>query len=87
MGRLVQPTRSVTLESGPGVRAEAAYPRGDEFETRVAKYIPAEVVGGYVSLDGIHPSAEGQRVIAETAAHALDQRYGFGIMASLVASR
>lgn len=52
MGRLVEPQRSLTLESGPGARAEAAYSR-DEFEARVAKYIPAEVVGGYVSLDGI----------------------------------
>ena len=69
MGRLVQPTRSVTLESGPGVRAEAAYPRGDEFETRVAKYIPAEVVGGYVSLDGIlNPEAVMPPVRAAAAA-------------------
>ena len=34
--------------------------------------------GPYISLDGIHPSAAGQRIIAEAAAEALDNRYGFG---------
>lgn len=44
--------------------------------------------GPYVSLDGVHPSAEGQRVLAEAAARALDATYGFGIMGdALVASR
>jgi hypothetical protein len=45
--------------------------------------------GAYISLDGMHPSAEGQRVIAEAAARALDDTYGFGIMSqsSLIASR
>ena len=44
--------------------------------------------GTYVSLDGIHPSADGQRLIAEAAAAALDAKYGFGIATSaLIASR
>ena len=44
--------------------------------------------GAYVSLDGIHPTAEGQRIIAEAAADALDARYNFGIRtAAIIASR
>jgi hypothetical protein len=47
--------------------------------------------GPYVSLDGIHPTAAGQRVLAEAAANALNATYGFGIpvasAASLFASR
>ena len=48
----------------------------------------AQPYGPYISLDGYHPSAEGQRVFAEAAARALDQRYGFGIRtAAFIASR
>jgi lysophospholipase L1-like esterase len=44
--------------------------------------------GPLVSFDGYHPSAEGQRILAEAAARALDDRYGFGILSSaLIASR
>jgi len=35
--------------------------------------------GPYVSLDGIHPTAEGSRVLADAAAQALNQRYNLGI--------
>ena len=47
--------------------------------------------GPYVSLDGIHPSAEGARVIADAAANALNLTYHFNIpyssgTASLLAS-
>jgi hypothetical protein len=35
--------------------------------------------GPYISLDGIHPSSEGQAVLARAAARALNARYGFGI--------
>lgn len=45
MSRLVLPANGAT-------RAARGY-QGDEYQDRVAKYIPAEVVGGYVSLDGI----------------------------------
>ena len=47
----------------------------------------AEPFGPYSSLDGVHPSALGQRVVAEAAARAIDARYNFGISAQLVASR
>jgi hypothetical protein len=49
MSRLVQPASRDTT------RGYEAKSRGDadEYQDRVAKYIPAEVVGGYVSLDGI----------------------------------
>jgi hypothetical protein len=45
--------------------------------------------GPLVSLDGMHPNGAGQRVIAEAAAQALNERYGFGILtsAALIASR
>ena len=50
--------------------------------------LSAQPYGPLVSLDGYHPSAEGQRVIAEAAARALDARYNFGILtAALIASR
>lgn len=44
--------------------------------------------GQYISLDGLHPSADGARVIAEAAAAALDARYGLGLTApAFIASR
>jgi len=54
----------------------------------VALMTSAQPYGVYTSLDGIHPSAEGQRVIAEAAARAIDRRYGFNMLgAALIASR
>jgi hypothetical protein len=47
MSRLVTPLERSTRE------VHRAYQRPDEYFDRVAKYIPAEIVGGYVSLDGI----------------------------------
>ena len=51
----------------------------------------AQPYGPYVSLDGIHPTAEGQRILAEAAARALNETYRFGIPvsggASLFAAR
>ena len=35
--------------------------------------------GPYVSLDGLHPTAEGQRVLADAAAQALNNTYHLGI--------
>ena len=35
--------------------------------------------GQYISLDGIHPSADGQQEIANAAADALNEKYGFDI--------
>ncbi len=43
--------------------------------------------GSYFSLDGMHPNANGSRIIAEAAADALDARYGFGIRSQLIAAR
>jgi hypothetical protein len=44
----------------------------------------AEPYGRYVSLDGMHPSAVGQRVIATAAAEALNSKYQFGIPTGLL---
>lgn len=41
-----------------------------------------EPYGPYVSLDGFHPTADGARVIAETAAHALNATYNLGLPTS-----
>lgn len=45
--------------------------------------------GAYIGLDGIHPNAAGQRVLADAAARALNDTYGFGIplSGSVVAMR
>ena len=54
----------------------------------VQQMTSATPYGTLISLDGMHPSAEGSRVIAEAVADALDARYGFGIRsAALIASR
>lgn len=54
----------------------------------VALMTSGQPYGVYTSLDGIHPSAEGQRVIAEAAARAINRRYGFDMLGGqLIASR
>lgn len=53
----------------------------------VAVVTSAEPFGPYSSLDGIHPSALGQRVVAEAAARAIDARYNFGMSNMTVAIR
>ena len=55
----------------------------------VALMTTAQPYGVYTSLDGIHPSAEGQRMIAEAAARAINRRYDFDMLggARLIASR
>jgi hypothetical protein len=47
MSRLVLPLERSTRD------VPRAYQRPDEYQDRVAKYIPAEAVGGYISLDGL----------------------------------
>jgi len=42
----------------------------------------AEPFGPFVSLDGLHPSAEGARVLADAAAEALNVRYNMNIPTS-----
>jgi hypothetical protein len=69
---------------------EALYGRSDLKATfSVVTVMMTEApYGEYISLDGNHPSGAGQRIIAEAAARALDERYGFGILtAALIASR
>jgi hypothetical protein len=46
MSRLVTPLERSTRD------VHRAYQRPDEYLDRVAKYVPAEIVGAYVSLDG-----------------------------------
>lgn len=48
----------------------------------IAVMTTAQPYGPYISLDGIHPSAEGARVIADAAAAALNATYNFGIPTS-----
>jgi lysophospholipase L1-like esterase len=71
-------------------RGFAYFPLGVLYEHVVTKpafsaigvLTTAQPYGPYISLDGIHPSAEGQRVIADVAAEALNATYGFGIPTS-----
>lgn len=59
MGRLVQPTRTIEVPAGGGLetvggrgtRTEVV--SGDQFTERLVKYIPAEVIGAYLSLENL----------------------------------
>ena len=42
-------------------------------------FTSAQPFGPLLSLDGVHPNAAGQSLIAEAAARALNQRYNLGI--------
>jgi GDSL-like Lipase/Acylhydrolase len=65
----------------------AYFPLGALYEDVVTKppfsavtlLTSAQPYGPYVSLDGIHPTAEGSRVLADAAAKALNDTYGLGI--------
>ena len=93
-GQMAQMTAHIRAETESAgfayAELEALYGRADikaPFSV-IHLMTSAQPYGPLVSLDGIHPSAEGQRVIAEAAARALDARYNFGIMsAALIASR
>ena len=71
-------------------RGFAYFPLGALYEDVVTKpalsavaiMTTAQPYGPYISLDGIHPSAEGARVIADAAATALNATYGLGIPTS-----
>lgn len=68
------------------VELEALYGRGDlkpPFSV-VQLMTSARPYGQYISLDGMHPNGEGQRVIAEAAADAVDARYQLGLVRPLV---
>jgi hypothetical protein len=58
------------LYAAPGVRTPLNV---------VALFTSAEPFGPFMSLDGIHPNAAGQALIAQAAAQALNQRYDLGI--------
>jgi hypothetical protein len=51
MGRLVQPQPSDTRTRGVAAS-------GDSYIERVAKYIPAEIVAGYVAINGMIEAAD-----------------------------
>ncbi len=68
MGRLVQPPQlqSVRVTGRGGLEAAGSTVEvavgGDSFADRVAKYIPGEVIAGYMALDrSLVPSAEAYR--------------------------
>ena len=71
-------------------RGFAYFPLGALYEDVVTKPAFSAIAimttpqpyGPYISLDGIHPSAEGARVIADAAATSLNLTYGFGIPTS-----
>ena len=47
----------------------------------IALMTSLEPYGPYISLDGVHPTAAGARILAEAAARALDARYDHHILA------
>ena len=58
MGRLVQPTRTIEVPAGGGMETTGGRTRtevvsGDQFTERLVKYIPAEVIGAYLSLENL----------------------------------
>ena len=58
------------LYAAPGVRTPLNV---------VALFTTAQPFGPFMSLDGLHPNAAGQAIIAQAAAQALNARYDFGI--------
>ena len=72
------------------MRGFAYFPLGALYEGTGAKpafnaiaiMTTAQPYGPYISLDGIHPSVEGARVLADAAATALNATYHFGIPTS-----
>jgi lysophospholipase L1-like esterase len=75
-------------------RGFAYFPLGALYEDVVTKppfsavtlMTSPQPYGPYISLDGIHPTAEGSRVLADAAAQALNQTYHLGIPLSGSAS-
>jgi hypothetical protein len=55
MGRLVQPQARPgdSTRSGGSYEATSGSRDGDEYASRVAKYIPSEVLAGYLTLEGL----------------------------------
>jgi hypothetical protein len=54
MSRLVQPqARPGDSTRSGGLEATTGSAQGDEYASRVAKYIPSEVLAGYLTLEGL----------------------------------
>jgi hypothetical protein len=81
---------NAVIQDEAQTRGFAYFPLGALYEGVVAKpafnaiavMTTAQPYGPYISLDGIHPSAEGARVIADAAAMALNATYKLGIPTS-----
>jgi len=81
---------NTVIQDEATARGFAYFPLGALYEGAVTKgtfsaittLTTAQPYGPYISLDGIHPSAEGQRVIADAAATALNSTYHLAIPTS-----
>jgi hypothetical protein len=81
---------NAVIRDEASARGFAYFPLGALYEEVVTKpafnaitlMTSSQPYGPYVSLDGIHPTAEGQRILAEAAARALNETYRFGIPVS-----
>ena len=81
---------NAVIQNEAQARGFAYFPLGALYEGTVTKpafnavaiMTTAAPYGPYISLDGIHPSAEGQRVLADAAATALNTTYNLGIPTS-----
>ena len=81
---------NAVIQDEAQTRGFAYFPLGALYEGAVTKptfsaiaiLTTAQPYGPYISLDGIHPSAEGQRVLADAAATALNSTYRLNIPTS-----
>jgi lysophospholipase L1-like esterase len=81
---------NAVIQDEAQTRGFAYFPLGALYEGAVTKgtfsaitvLTTAQPYGPYISLDGIHPSAEGQRVLADAAATALNTTYRLAIPTS-----
>jgi lysophospholipase L1-like esterase len=81
---------TAVIQDEAQTRGFAYFPLGALYEGAVTKgtfsaittLTTAQPYGPYISLDGIHPSAEGQRVLADAAAMALNTTYHLAIPTS-----
>ena len=81
---------NAVIQDEARTRGFAYFPLGALYEGAVTKpafnavaiLTTAQPYGPFISLDGIHPSAEGQRVLADAAATALNTTYRLAIPTS-----
>ena len=70
MSRLVAPPTLAVFESSTMSGRRANYATSEDYQSRLAKYIPAEATGGYVALDNLArtlPKPEPAQSVAESA--------------------